>query len=166
MSIIREFLNGPRPPGGSSAQLPSHLTPQRTGHKSRTRADSTSATGAQTSHGGDRGWWWVQHERETVRRPTSHERAVQWMAEPPIARVACIFGLTARVRLLAPSAPVSGLAPAQIPDHPKVGWAHCEKINLALARKVQLLLSVFQRVRCERVISGAVHRQCVPPTSR
>ena len=119
MSIIREFLNGPRPPGGSSAQLPSHLTPQRTGHKSRTHADSTSATGAQTSHGGDRGWWWVQHERETVRRPTSHERAVHLVAEPPIARVACIFGLTARVRLLAPSAPVPGLAPTQIP--PKGG---------------------------------------------
>ena len=119
MSISREFLNGPRPPGGSSAQLPSHLTPQRTGHKPRTHADSTSATGAQTVHGGDRGWWWVQHERETVRRPTSHERAVQLMAEPPIARVACIFGLTARVRLLAPSAPVPGLAPTQIP--PKGG---------------------------------------------
>ena len=103
----------------AARQLPSHLTPQRTGHKPRTHADSTSATGAQTVHGGDRGWWWVQHERETVRRPTSHERAVHLVAEPPIARVACIFGLTARVRLLAPSAPVPGLAPTQIP--PKGG---------------------------------------------
>ena len=118
MSIIREFLIGPHPPGGSSAAVePPHS--QRTGHKPRTHADSTSATDAQTVHGGDRGWRWVQHERETVRRPTSHERAVRLMAEPPIARVACIFGLTARVRLLAPSAPVPGLAPTQIP--PKGG---------------------------------------------
>ena len=74
------------------------------------------------THGGDRGWRWVQHERETVRRPSSHERAVRVLAAPSgRARVACIFRLTARVRLLAPSAPVSGLAPAQIPPKGRLG---------------------------------------------
>ena len=64
----------------------------------------------------------LQHERETVRRPTSHERAVRVLAAPSgRARVACIFRLTARVRLLAPSAPVSGLAPAQIPPKGRLG---------------------------------------------
>ena len=128
LSIIREFLNGPRPPGGSSASAePPHSPADRTqtAHTHGRTAQRYRRTNRhkryRRTHGGDRGWRWVQHERETVRRPTSHERAVRVLVEPSItiARVACIFGLTARVRLLAPSAPVPGLAPAQIP--PKGG---------------------------------------------
>ena len=129
LSIIREFLNGPRPPGGSSASAePPHSPADRTqtAHTRGRTAQRYRRTNRhkryRRTHGGDRGWRWVQHERETVRRPTSHERAVRVLAAPSgRARVACIFRLTARVRLLAPSAPVSGLAPAQIPPKGRLG---------------------------------------------
>ena len=57
-------------------------------------------------------------EAAALQVPTSHERAVQWMAEPPIARVACIFGLTARVRLRLYSRASAPVPAPQLGPHP------------------------------------------------
>ena len=118
----------------AARHLPSHLTPPRTGHKPRTHTHThtrTDSTALQTHKPytvvtGDGGGFNTKERRCVGRRATSvqcarliHNRCEQVLAEPIIARVACIFGLTARVRLLAPSAPVPGLAPTQIP--PKGG---------------------------------------------
>ena len=114
----------------AARHLPSHLTPQRTGHKPRTHTDGqhsatdaqtvTSATDAHTVVTGDGGGFNTKERRCVGRRATS-EQCACWLRPKGRARVACIFRLTARVRLLAPSAPVSGLAPAQIPPKGRLG---------------------------------------------
>ena len=63
-----------------------------------------------------------------------------------LARVACIFGLIARVGLLAPSAPFPGLAPAQIPPKGWLGpWREdksgpCPEKNFSVLRPAPCLI--------------------------